>query len=92
MSPLVECTGRIPVRSLTLGSGADETAVRRRDLWRTHRDDDLWTAGGAASGQRARVTVIVELVHDEASEVISRFSAESILSRQRSFTATNSRR
>ncbi len=41
---------------------------------------------------RARVTVIVTLEHEEASELIAAFSPLSTVSRQRSFTATNSPR
>jgi len=38
------------------------------------------------------VTAIVTLEHDEASELIAASSALSTVNRQRSFTATNSRR
>jgi hypothetical protein len=41
---------------------------------------------------RALVTVIVTLEHEEASELIAAFSPLSTVSRQRSFTATNSPR
>ena len=42
--------------------------------------------------QRANVTVIVESVHPDASELIALFSALSTLSLHRCFTATHSRR
>ena len=77
----------------TLGAHGDARPTTAAGLWTTGRQALLWTTPGLdPAPQRASVTVIVESVQSAARAVIADFSAVSTVSRQRVFTATNSRR